>query len=446
MILGKRPRVTIGLPVYNGENFLGEAIESILAQTFQDFELIISDNASTDRTEEISRAYAAKDARIRYVRNSENIGCDDNFNQTFRLSSSEYFKWAAHDDLHEPEFLRKCVQELDRDSSVILAYARAVTIYGNVRGTKDWGAGQDLGSDLPHERFREALAPRKDPLPLTNFGVVRANVLGKTRLFGGFAASDIALLAELALHGRFSEIPEVLFLQRNHEHRMGPQIASNPHENITWWGPLKAGKIVFPAWRMFYAHLSSVFRVPLTVRERARCCVDLAKWVKRNSKLLLKDIRIAGERLPMIGWVFKKYSMAAWVSGLRRAAKDIKSLVPPESTIILVDQASFGNAFFREGRTIPFLERNGCYWGCPPDDDTAIRELERLRLVGADFIVFGWPAFWWLDHYSELQRYLRSNFQCTLENKRLVVFDMRDKEQRCFDKTGTLIQRSEATP
>ena len=446
MTSGKRPRVCIGLPVYNGEEFLGEAIESILAQTFQDFELIISDNASTDKTDEICRAYAALDTRIRYVRNSENIGGDFNFNQTFRLSSCEYFKWAAHDDLHEPEFLRKCVQALDRDSSVVLAYARAVTIHGRGRSTKDWGAGQDLGSDLPHKRFREALAPRKDSLPLPIFGVVRANVLGKTRLFGGFAASDIALLAELALYGKFREIPEVLFLQRNHEHRVGPQIARNPYENITWWGPLKAGKTVFPAWRMSHAHLSSVFRAPLNARERARCCVDLAKWLIRNSKHLLRDIRIAGERLPMIGWVFKKYSMAAWVNGLRRAAKDIKALIPAESTIILVDQASFGNTFYPEGRSIPFLERNGCYWGCPPDDDTAIREVERLRLVGANFIVFGWPAFWWLDHYIELHRYLRLKFPCTLENKRLVVFDMRDKEQQCFSKAETIIQRNEAAP
>jgi glycosyltransferase involved in cell wall biosynthesis len=421
----KRPRVSIGLPVYNGEKFLGKAIESILAQTFQDFELIISDNASTDRTEEISRSYATRSQRIRYVRNMENIGAAMNFNQVFHLSSSEYFKWAAHDDLHEPDFLRKCVQALDRDPTVLLAYTRAVTIYGKGGVTREWGAGKDLGSDVPHKRFREAFAPRKDPLPLPIFGVIRANVLGKTRLFGRFPASDLVLLAELALYGSFCELPEVLFLQRNHEQRAGPQLASNPHRTVAWWDPLKAGRIIFPAWRMFSAHLSSVFRAPLNMRERSRCCVELAKWVKRNRQPLLGDIRIAGERLPVIGGAFKKYSMAVWVSRLRRAAKDIKALVPAESIIILVDQGSFGNAFFPGGRSIPFLERNGCYWGCPPDDDTAIREVERLRLAGADFIVFGWPAFWWLDHYAELSRYLRSRFRCSLENRQLVVFDMR---------------------
>jgi glycosyltransferase involved in cell wall biosynthesis len=419
------PRVSIGLPVYNGERFLGEAIESILAQTYRDFELIISDNASTDRTEEISRGYAAQDTRIRYVRNKMNLGVALNFNQAFHLSSSEFFKWAAHDDLHEPDFLFRCVLALDRDPSVALAYTRAVTIYGEKRGTRDWGAGQDLGSDVPHERFQAALAPLKVPIPLPIFGVIRADILGKTRLHQGYPASDIALLAELSLRGKFREIPEVLFLQRNHEHRMGPQVASNPHQTMASFNPSRAAKLVFPAWRMVYAHLSSVFRTPLGVREKARCCVEWAKWVKRSRQPLWKDIRIAGECLPMIGMAFKKCSMAAWVSRLRRAARDIKTLVPAESSIILVDQGSFGNTFFPGGRTMPFLERNGCYWGCPPDDETAIREFERLRLAGAEFIVFGWPAFWWLDHYAELNRHLRSRFRCSLENRQLVVFDMR---------------------
>lgn len=425
MTPGKRPRVSIGLPVYNGEKFLNEAVESILAQTFHDFELIISDNASTDRTEEISRAYVGQDNRVRYVRNSENIGAALNFNQVFHLSSSEYFKWVSHDDLHEPDFLRKCVQALDQDPSVLLAYTRAVTIYGGGGSTKDWGAGQDLSSNVPHKRFREALAPRKDPLPLPIFGVIRANVLGKTRLFGRFPASDLALLAELALYGRFCELPEVLFLQRNHEQRAGPQLASNPHRTVAWWDPLKAGKIIFPAWRMFSAHLSSVFRSQLNMRERARCCVELTKWVARNRQPLLGDIRIAGEHLPMVGWALKKCSMAAWAGSLRRASKDIKAVVPAESTIILVDQGALGNELFPKGWCIPFLERDGQYWGSPPDDDTAIREFNRLHRSGAEFMVFGWPAFWWLDYYAELNSHLHSKFRCVLENERLVVFDLR---------------------
>ena len=100
-----RPRVSIGLPVYNGENFLEFALDSILGQTFQDFELIISDNASTDATESICRRYAAKDSRIRYYRNPNNQGAAQNYNRVFALARGEYFKWAAHDDVCKPNYL-----------------------------------------------------------------------------------------------------------------------------------------------------------------------------------------------------------------------------------------------------------------------------------------------------------------------------------------------------
>ena len=113
------PKVSLGLPVYNGENFIAQAIESILAQTFTDFELIITDNGSTDRTPKICEAYAARDRRVAYSRNPENLGAAPNFNRAFALSSGRYFKWVAHDDLIAPEFLARCVKVLDNDPSVV---------------------------------------------------------------------------------------------------------------------------------------------------------------------------------------------------------------------------------------------------------------------------------------------------------------------------------------
>ena len=92
------PRVSIGLPVYNGDNYLAETLDSILAQTFTDFELIISDNGSTDRTEAICRRYAAQDHRVRYVRNPSNLGAARNYKRAFELARGEYFKWNGHDD------------------------------------------------------------------------------------------------------------------------------------------------------------------------------------------------------------------------------------------------------------------------------------------------------------------------------------------------------------
>jgi glycosyltransferase involved in cell wall biosynthesis len=104
------PKVATGMPVWNGEKFVSEAIESILAQTYGDFELVISDNASTDATAEICHDYAKQDARIRYIRQKTNIGAAPNYNEVFRHSSGQYFKWAAHDDVLAPEFIGECVR------------------------------------------------------------------------------------------------------------------------------------------------------------------------------------------------------------------------------------------------------------------------------------------------------------------------------------------------
>ena len=126
------PRVTVGVPVFNGESFLAETLDSLLNQTFSDFEIVISDNASTDRTEEICRAYAARDPRIRYYRSDANRGAAWNHNRVFELARGEYFKWNSADDLCAPEFLARCVAALDEDASAIM-------VCSNVLVSDDYG-------------------------------------------------------------------------------------------------------------------------------------------------------------------------------------------------------------------------------------------------------------------------------------------------------------------
>src|SRR5262249_10686156 len=120
--------VAIGTPVWNGEAFLSQAIESILAQTYSDFQFVISDNASTDSTAEICRAYAKLDKRIHYMRQGKNIGAAQNYNEVFRRSSGRYFKWAAYDDVLAPTFIEECVRVLDADESVVLCSPATVLI------------------------------------------------------------------------------------------------------------------------------------------------------------------------------------------------------------------------------------------------------------------------------------------------------------------------------
>jgi glycosyltransferase involved in cell wall biosynthesis len=231
----RSPRVSISLPVFNGENYLRAAIDSILAQTYRDFELIISDNASTDATQEICRNYVEKDQRVRYIRNAQNIGASANYNNAFRLSAAgEYFKWAAHDDLLTPTYLEMCVAALDREPDAVLAQPIVGVIDSN--GTILRISDNDLelaGAGRPSDRFA-AFAK----LPRTcweSFGLIRRDALARTALIGPYSFSDITLIAELALLGRFVLVPEVLFLNRDHPTRFSQSAMLDRRASWRWW-------------------------------------------------------------------------------------------------------------------------------------------------------------------------------------------------------------------
>ena len=113
-----------------------------------------------------------------------------------------------------------------------------------------------------------------------------------------------------------------------------------------------------------------------------------------------------------------------WNHRIHQMARDISSLLTPDDTFILVDEDQFRELMAAGRRVRPFLERDGQYWGAPADDDTAISELERMRALGTSFVIFAWPAFWWLEHYRGFHNYLRSRFQCALQNDRVVAFDL----------------------
>ncbi len=210
--MGNRvPRVSIGLTVYNSERYLADGLESLLNQRFEDFELIISDNASTDGTEDICLRYAARDDRIRYVRNRLNVGIVGNFNQAFRLSSGEFFKWAAYDDICGPNLLGRCVEVLDRDPGVVLVYPRVAMIDENGQVRKRHGPGPDMTSLDPAVRLSSLMRWPFWATPM--FGVIRSSVLADTGLFRSNASCDHVLLAELSLRGRFVGLPEYDFFR-----------------------------------------------------------------------------------------------------------------------------------------------------------------------------------------------------------------------------------------
>ena len=225
------PKLSIGIPVFNGQAFLPALLDSLLAQTFADFEIIICDNASSDRTEQICRDYERRDPRIQYVRNSRNLGAVANFNRVFELSTAPLFKWAAHDDVYRETYLAACVGLLEADPDTVLAHTGTSFIgetgemlpYEQETGSYlDTKAARRYWADLPSigdtpiavSRFWQVLTRARWGTHM--FGVVRREMLQKTALLPNFAGSDRAMLAELALLGRFRCADEPLFLKRIH--------------------------------------------------------------------------------------------------------------------------------------------------------------------------------------------------------------------------------------
>lgn len=286
MMSQTKPRVSIGLPVYNGQNYLAETLDNLLSQHYTDFELIISDNASTDETEAICRRYAAQDTRIRYDRAEKNRGAAWNYNRVFELATGEYFKWAAHDDLCAPEFLERCVAVLDQNPDVVLAFPRTKAIDANGEVIDEYISKVNGLSTSVYKRFYEFVVV---PHPCVSvFGLMRTDVLAKTKLIGRYTGSDRPLLGELSLRGKLYEIPEFLFFYRNHAAQSWAQ--PTHHAQQAWYDPGRKGKWTFPHWRLLGEHLHSIVRVPLKPFERIECLVAMGWWVRSRWRYLVSNL------------------------------------------------------------------------------------------------------------------------------------------------------------
>lgn len=284
-----KPRISIGLPVYNGARFIEETLNSILAQTYSDFELIISDNASTDQTEVICRAYAAKDRRIRYYRNHKNLGLGRNYSRVFELATGEYFKWAASDDLCKPDHLARCLAVLDMDSTVVLAYpkSRFIDETGKLLDVND--PGWDLRSEDAYERFRYVIYAGHWVNAI--YGLIRRHVLSKTRLMPSYPGGDYRLLGEISLAGKLFEIPEYLHLRRLH-----PGASSQNTTNLPWMLELHKGKrgyVCLPLWQLSADHLMSIIRSELSIAQKLSLVGSLLRHMRWEQQQLLEELAFA---------------------------------------------------------------------------------------------------------------------------------------------------------
>jgi glycosyltransferase involved in cell wall biosynthesis len=295
----KKPQVSIGLPVFNGEKYLKTAIDSILAQTFTDFELIISDNASTDSTEGICRDYSNKDSRIRYYRNPKNIGGTNNINQTFRLSQGQYFQTIGHDDILAPEFIKKCVEVLDNDPAIVLCYSIIIQIDEKGNQTRILDQSKVMEENL----FNRFLYLHSHQHECEVFcAMVRRDILAKTEFRYNYADGDRILICEWGLNGSFYVIPEPLFYKRIHK---GSSVEAylNPYDRVKWFNPNKSRKnsLFLIHWSRL-VHLFIIFsRSKLTLNQR----LFFYKWWIENYilpspswKLLVKELLWTARIIP----------------------------------------------------------------------------------------------------------------------------------------------------
>jgi glycosyltransferase involved in cell wall biosynthesis len=283
------PRVTIGIPVYNGEAFLEETIASIEAQTFPHYEVIVSDNASTDRTEAICRAYAARDGRVRYVRNERNIGAARNFRQLVALAAGEYFKLANADDLCDPPLVAQCVAVLDAHPEVVLCYGKTTLIDGQGRVLERFEDNLHLPQPRAADRF--VLALRRIRLVNVLQGVMRTAALRRTGQLGTYFAADLVLVPELALHGQFHELPEFLFYRRMHAE--ASSAISTDAGDWRFWDPLATRPERTPAiaWRHHWEYGRAILRAPLPVGEKLGMLGALARRAIACRHDLLDELR-----------------------------------------------------------------------------------------------------------------------------------------------------------
>jgi glycosyltransferase involved in cell wall biosynthesis len=278
------PRLTLGLPVYNGERFLAASLDALLAQTYTDFELIISDNGSTDQTAEIAKHYAAIDHRVRYVRHPRNLGSSFNHNFVIEQARGEFFKWASDDDLYAPDLLQRCIDALDARPEISLAHAWTALI--DDAGEIIYPIDYALTTDVPDAvmRLRSVLyADGGDDI----YGVIRMSVLQQIAPFGSYHWSDRTFVAELALQGPFHNVPDFLYLRRDHPMRTSRIGRNNIRLRCTRLDPARGNRWRHPLVRLvgeyLLGYLGAIWRAPLTPAERLRCGGELALWIARHA-------------------------------------------------------------------------------------------------------------------------------------------------------------------
>ena len=377
------PQVTIAIPTYNRATLLGASLRSALAQKYHDFEILVLDNASTDNTEAVVSSF--RDRRIRYIRSATNIGLFRNWNRAIELNHSPYLVILQDDDELLPDFIWESVAALERDPTAAFSFTLA--------------GGIDLNSEpvaLPGEYPRDGLIAGTDYLYAivngANWVIHASTVLMRSAVLdevGPFDAPHSNHSIDINLYYRMMASYDVVLIPR----LLGRvRLHAGQDTQRTFGSSRGTGPLATMAERSDAA-------AHLLTSERATDA-SFRQWLSdRLFHLSMRRSALTHELVPELNLPRDER--------MEIARDEIVAVIDPGKTLILVDEGEWGTEIAADCQVLPFLERDGCYWGVPEDDRTAVKELERLRGMGAAFVVFGWPAFWWLDYYSGLREHLR---------------------------------------
>ncbi|MCP5029208.1 MAG: glycosyltransferase family 2 protein [Actinomycetia bacterium] len=296
-----RPRVTIGIPTFNGEPAIGQAVESALAQDYDSFEVLVVDNCSTDRTPEILAEIAARDPRLRVVRNRENIGQNHNFTRVFELAQGEFFRWLGTDDVLEPSYVGKCVAAFDNNPEVVMVttYQRHVSDDGIIEYAEYQGqrvvaaeAIDRLGQLLP--LLSSGDYRLIDPV----YSMMRSSTLHDTSLVLPLQFGDALLSAEMSLLGPWAHVPEPLSNRTLTPFPKGSQAyrryATRPEEkeSLVAWLYARIQRLV-----LCKAMLGLVWRGPHGIRGKVRGSSHIARFYLVTNFTRVRNALI--RRLPL---------------------------------------------------------------------------------------------------------------------------------------------------
>lgn len=397
-----KSKVTIAIPTYNRSQLLKTSLASALAQDYSDFQVLVLDNASSDDTEAVVRSFT--DERITYVRNETNIGLFGNFQRAIEINSSSYLSFLPDDDILLPNFIRESVLALDSHPLAGLSVGQAEFIDAN--GVRMDIAGRE-SDNLPFglidglDFIHQTVDGRKWVLRASAV-MFRAHALAAV---GGYDTLHSKYMIDLNVYLRIAAQFDLFFIAKTLA-QVRYHVEQDSLVNFRSGG---TGPLAVMAERT--DAIAYLLQSP-----RAEDATYRQWLAERLLHMSMRRSEFTSQLLPEIN--------LSWTERLQIAIGEIAATIPDGKLFILVDENQWAFEMLPQFNFLPFLERDGYYWGAPPDDSFAIEELERMRYCKASFMVIGWPAFWWLDYYSKLRNYLSSNFRCVLHNSRLIVFDL----------------------